>query len=111
MKKSLKREFNISIILVNLFITILLGISLGYLLYQNETNNVKTILRLENEAIANSINGYFKKFQIVIDFLSELEKVRKGYKLSSRERRISKALSPFRKARSGYKLPILRLFY
>ncbi|MGB9768439.1 MAG: hypothetical protein ACPL08_05920, partial [Dictyoglomus turgidum] len=69
-----------------------MGISLGYLLYQNETNNVKTILRLENEAIANSINGYFKKFQIVIDFLSELEKVRKGYKLSSRERRISKAL-------------------
>lgn len=76
MGKSLKKDFLIFSIFWSLILIFILGIFTFTFLFNNEMNNMRLYLKERNDNISNFIEGYFKKFLVILDTLSEIDIVK-----------------------------------
>lgn len=84
--KSLKKDF----FLISTFLIILSAVAFGifvtYALYRKELDNTKALIYQKNKALSFFVERYFKKFYLTLDFLSSLDIVINGSKLTEKEK-------------------------
>ncbi|ANQ53781.1 diguanylate cyclase [Thermosipho sp. 1063] len=76
MSKSIKRDFFFFSVILSVIITLIFGIFIVIILFDSEFSYTKRIIMQKNSAISNYIEGYFQKFLILLNTLSEIDEIK-----------------------------------